>query len=359
MKIDPVMKVCLISGGAGFIGKGIIDSNLLDHDVILIVDSLSTQVHGYLDNPSFEDSRVVFIRGDIRDHAVWREILEQWSPATIIHLAAETGTGQSLLEPSLHSSTNIDGLCIMLESFSKYSKIPKSIVLASSRAIYGEGAWKRELDDHIWNPKLRKVSDLENQIWDFKGSRVIPMNEKSVPANPVSIYGATKLAQEQILKVWCSSFNVQLTILRLQNVYGPGQSILNSYTGILVFFARELIADQTVPIFEDGLMLRDFVYISDVVSAISTVANQNIDVTSEFLILDVGSGIASTVLDVANTLKDLTHRGEVVITGQFRIGDVRHAFADIENTREILGWEPKVSLEEGLGQLIDWIHGLR
>ena len=138
----------------------------------------------------------------------------------------------------------------------------------SSRAVYGEGPWRRIGDGEVVYPGQRSRSQLASGNWDFPGLKFMMSEATSTVPSPVSIYGATKLAQEQILNAWSAAFGAQLKVLRLQNVYGPGQSLSNSYTGIVSLFCRIARQGESIPLYEDGWMMRDFILIDDVAAAI-------------------------------------------------------------------------------------------
>ncbi|QYF72669.1 NAD(P)-dependent oxidoreductase [Cryobacterium sp. PAMC25264] len=221
----------LITGGAGFIGTRLLAELESGSDVV-ILDSLHPQVHGEAAVEPHFDGRVRFIRGDVTDPIMWDELLKSVAPSTIVHLAAETGTGQSLLQASRHTYVNVHGTAVMLDALARNNVLPRSIILTSSRAVYGEGAWESaETGDRFYG-QPRTAQQLEGAQWSPLGpegqtGEPIPHEALSVEARPSNIYAATKLAQENILISWCASMSVSLSILRLQNVYGAGQALRN------------------------------------------------------------------------------------------------------------------------------------
>jgi dTDP-L-rhamnose 4-epimerase len=273
-----------------------------------------------------------------------------------VHLAAETGTAQSLTESTRHTSVNVVGTSQMLDAFVRAGALPQHIILASSRAIYGEGAWRsREGEDFY--PPPRSHERLERCAWDFdlKGvpAKALPHRAKHTFPNPSSIYGATKLAQEQIISAWASALNVQATILRFQNVYGPGQSPFNPYTGIINIFHRVAYNGGAIDIYEDGLIGRDFVFIDDVVKAIAA-AVASPPVTSR--LLDVGTGKATTILDAANHIAKLYNAPTPTISGRFRDGDIRWAVSDAQDLESELGIRCEVDfLAKGAQVVGEWL----
>ncbi len=235
------MSTCLITGGAGFIGCAL-SSILPDHfDRVVAIDNLHPQVHPSRDRPADLDPRVELVIGDVTSAADWDALLADVDPTAVIHLAAETGTGQSLTEATRHAKVNVVGTTELLDALVRHAvdgrSLPERIVLTSSRAVYGEGAWT-DADGHEVYPGQRSRAMLESGTWDFPGLTATPFNSHRVIPTPTSVYGSTKLAQENILTSWCLAMNVTPVLFRLQNVYGPGQSLINPYTGIVSFFAQ-------------------------------------------------------------------------------------------------------------------------
>ncbi|MFE4712011.1 NAD-dependent epimerase/dehydratase family protein [Paenibacillus sp. NPDC056722] len=345
------MKTCLITGGAGFIGCEV--STLIEDafDNIIVIDNLHPQIHKLRQRPAQLSPKVNLFVADVTDPVTWDEVLSKWKPDLILHLAAETGTGQSLTESSRHANVNVVGTTQMLDALVRNNAIPSKIVLSSSRAVYGEGKWISN-EKNSFYPGQRTNKQLAHGEWDFKDSAFLPMNKNHTIPMPTSIYGATKLAQEHLVTCWCNAYGVNFTILRLQNVYGPGQSLINSYTGIVSLFVRLAKQKQSIPLYEDGMMLRDFVFITDVAHAIYEVMiNEN----ANGKVFDIGSGYGATIKEVAELVANRYEAPFPEVCGKYRNGDVRHAQADISDTLENLNWSPKVSLGEGMNLLCDWI----
>jgi len=341
-------EICLITGGAGFIGCAVAPL-LIEKYHVIVMDSLHPQIHASHDRPAMLHEEVDFILGDITIPEAWDRLLSAKRPSLIIHLAAETGTGQSLTEGSRHALTNVVGTTQMLDALVRKQVFPHTIFLSSSRAVYGEGAWKRSNGD-IYYPGQRTQNQLEQSKWDFEGSKFLPSSSTENRPSPTSIYGATKLAQEHILKSWAYSFNVRPVISRFQNVYGVGQSLINSYTGIVSLFVRIAKEGKSIPLYEDGEMLRDFIYIDDVATSILAAIEGASDIIS-----DIGTGTSSTIADIATIISKRYHAPELHVCGKFRNGDVRHAGCNITETLKSIDWKPKVSLEAGLEKLCGWI----
>lgn len=342
---------CLVTGGAGFIGCAIAPGLADAFDRVIAVDNLHPQIHPSTSRPAALDERVELVVADSRDAAAWDELLKDAKPTHVVHLAAETGTGQSLTEATRHASVNVVGTTEMLDAFVRAEALPEKIVLTSSRAVYGEGAWQAP-DGTITYPGQRSAEMLERGEWDFPGLAATPFESSRVKPTPTSVYGSTKLAQEHILTSWCLAMGVTPVLYRLQNVYGVGQSLINPYTGIVSFFAQAAKRGESIPVYEDGQIIRDFVYIDDVADAIvkgtlNSGANQHA--------YDIGSGEATSILRLAELMAEHYGAPAPTITGQYRNGDVRHASCDPSAAMRALGWEPKVSVQEGIERLCRWI----
>ncbi|WP_248759899.1 NAD(P)-dependent oxidoreductase [Pseudarthrobacter sp. SSS035] len=344
----------LVTGGAGFIGCAISPALVAGFDRVVAVDSLHPQIHASQSRPEELDPAVELIVRDITEAQTWDEVLAGVTPDVVIHLAAETGTGQSLEESTRHAIANVVGTTQMLDGLNRSGKLPRRIVLTSSRAVYGEGAWKSDADGALFYPGQRSNEILSRSQWDFPTAQPVAMSASVVAPAPVSVYGSTKLAQENILESWAKSYGVEAAVLRLQNVYGPGQSLINPYTGIMSLFCRMAKAGKSIPLYEDGEVRRDFVLIDDVAAAVvaAAVADEAHDGA-----LDIGSGEFQTIRTAAEIISRHYGAPEPHVTGQFRQGDVRHAWADVEPAKAALPWEPRYDLEAGIARLAEWIDG--
>lgn len=345
-------EICLITGGAGFIGTRLGPFLADSFSTLVAFDNFHPQVHPLHPVHTLPEVPWQVVRGDVADIDGWRDLLERFTPDVIVHLAAETGTGQSLERPSLHTGTNVQGVGVMLEALNEARIRPRRIVLASSRAVYGEGAWRRRSDGAVWNPAQRTLADLRAGRWDFPDSDPLPMSAGTVPERPVSVYGATKLAQEHLIRAWTVASGSELVTLRFQNVYGEGQSLTNSYTGILSLFCRIARSGGVIPLYEDGRMLRDFVHVDDVARSVAAAISAR---EYSVMPIDIGSGEPTTIESAARAIA--THFGapDPIVTGQFRGGDVRHAFADVAAARDLLGWSAEVMVPDGLVRLATWV----
>ncbi len=345
---------CLVTGGAGFIGCALAPRLLEYFDQLLVLDNLHPQVHPHGALPAALPEKVHFIQGDVTDRQAWDTLLAEHNPALVVHLAAETGTGQSLTAAHRHAEVNVSGLACMLDAMVRHNKRPQRIVLTSSRAVYGEGAWQGERG--IVYPGQRSKAQLEQGQWDFPGLSPLPFAAQHTQPHPSSVYGVTKLAQEQLLAVWGEAMAVETAILRLQNVYGPGQSLANPYTGVVSTFAMLAAAHKSIPVYEDGQITRDFVFIDDVVSALCALIAYPAVPRHP---LDVGSGQAVTIAEVAARIARRYGAPAPHITGAFRHGDVRHAACELSPTMAALDWRPQVFLEEGLERFCRWVDQQR
>lgn len=342
----------LVSGGAGFIGTALARKLADSAERWVILDSLHPQVHKDSQPPADLHSKAELVVGDVTNPAAWDAVLSIVKPDVVIHLAAETGTAQSLDEASRHSRVNVVGTTEMTDALGRAGHLPKHVLLSSSRAVYGEGNWQRASGE-IYQPGQRSHAQFEAGQWDFPSSRSLPSSAQTTVPAPTSVYGATKLAQENILAAWGGSRGVPVTILRLQNVYGPGQSLINSYTGIVSLFSQWAREGETIPLYEDGKIGRDFVYIEDVADAFVAA----IQAGPDFLrpTLDVGTGVAHTIEDMAIAIAAYYEAPAPVVNRKYRDGDVRAASCDISLTLEKLDWAPKWTLEAGVAGLQAWI----
>lgn len=350
----------LITGGAGFIGGAL--ANALDDrgDEVTVLDNLSPQIHGEDPHSSALLHRlpasVRLVIGDVRNRDDWAKVL--FGQDVIVHLAAETGTGQSMYEIDRYVDVNAHGTSLLLDMLAKKeagSESVQRLVVASSRAIYGEGKY-RGTKGFVY-PGPRFSEDLENGIFECRDpesneiATPVPTDEES-RIHPSSVYGITKQVQEQLVLTAGAALGIGAVALRYQNVYGPGQSLKNPYTGILSIFSTLLLQGKDVNIFEDGKESRDFVFIDDVVTA--TVAAIDSSITGRAY--NVGTGEKTDVLTVAHTLKaNYGCGGEIKVSGNFRIGDIRHNIADLTSVKRDLNFLPRSSFAEGAKAFTQWV----
>lgn len=348
------MKKIVVLGGLGFIGLEL-SRNLVKagHDV-LVVDNLSAQIHGDLPVTVAPDG-VRVVRLDIRELPERHELLE--GVDAVYHLAAETGTAQSMYRIAHYVSVNDLGTAALLEAMAKCSRRPANVILASSRSVYGEGAYvSQRAPAQIVHPEPRTRADLESGKWEPLDSDGMPLmavaTPETLPFAPGSVYAATKASQELLLMAASGALGFRSTIFRFQNVYGEGQSLQNPYTGIISIFFNRARQGLDIPIYEDGLESRDFVHVQDIVSALVDALDADL---ANGVVMNLGSGRATTVSELARELIDAA--GVVVpvrVTGQFRVGDIRHCFADLGQARRLIGFEPQVTLPQGLRRFCAW-----
>jgi dTDP-L-rhamnose 4-epimerase len=357
------MKNVLITGGAGFIGSNLALKLIGKGYQITVLDTLSPQIHGEdpaVTSPLYKSikDKVKFIHGSVTD----RELLARalFGIDTIVHFAAETGTGQSMYEIEKYVQVNIGGTSILLDLLANDKRYQvKKVVVASSRSIYGEGKYLSEEFGVIY-PKHRSSETMDAGDFDVKYPgvtkplKLVATDEES-KIHPSSVYGITKQNQEQMIMTVCPTIGIAPVAFRYQNVYGPGQSLSNPYTGILSIFSTLIKNGKQINVFEDGEESRDFVFIDDVVEA--TILGIEKDEANGG-IFNVGTGVATNVITVANNLiKNYGIDTKLNITGNYRLGDIRHNFADLSKIKQKLGFEPKVSFEEGIAHFTQWVNG--
>lgn len=355
------MKNILITGGAGFIGSNVALKLIAKGYNVTVLDTLSKQIHG--ENPeetsplylSIKD-KVKFFKGSVTSREDWMKALE--GQEAVIHLAAETGTGQSMYEIEKYVETNIGGTALLLDILTNTKHDVKRVLVAESRAIYGEGKYHCEKCGDVY-PTDRKDEDMAKGDFECHcpkcGGKVSLVGTTEDSAiHPSSVYGISKQVQGQLVHLVCPTIGVESVSFRYQNVYGPGQSLSNPYTGILSIFSTRIKNHNGINIFEDGKETRDFVYIEDVVDA--TILGLEVPEANGH-VFNVGTGVATDVLTVANTLcEKYGIKVPITVNGNYRLGDIRHNFADITPSRQILGFEPKWSFSDGIEQFTKWVN---
>lgn len=355
------MKNVLVTGGAGFIGSNI-TLKLLDKGYqVTVLDSLSKQIHGLQPSstsPLYRKikDKVKFIKGDVCCRDDWEKALDNID--YVIHLAAETGTGQSMYEIKKYVDTNIGGTALLLDILTNTHHHVKRVVVAESRAIYGEGKYRCPLCGDVY-PLERKDEDMAKGDFECKCPKcgrnvnLVATTEDSA-IHPSSVYGIAKQVQGQLVHLVCKAIGVESVSFRYQNVYGPGQSLSNPYTGILSIFSTQIKNHHGLNIFEDGKETRDFVYIDDVADA--TILGMEVPEANGH-VFNIGTGTAIDVLTVAQTLCDKYKiHVPIKISGNYRLGDIRHNFADISLARKILGFKPKWSFSDGISEFTKWVN---
>lgn len=345
----------LITGGAGFIGSHLADHLLARGDEVRALDALDPQVHGeHRRRPAYLDAAVELVVGDVRDPDAVRRALR--GVDAVVHLAAAVGVGQSMYEVERYVGVNDLGTAVLLQAL--IGNPVERLVVASSMSLYGEGLYRDPAGRLVTAERTRE--QLLHRRWDPAGARGEPLQPVATPETKApalaSIYALSKFDQERMCLILGEAYGIPTTALRFFNVYGPRQALSNPYTGVLAIFAARLLNGRPPLVNEDGHQRRDFVSVKDVARAcrlaleVPAAAGQ---------VLNVGSGQSASVLEVARRLATALGREEIApeITGRYRVGDIRHCFADVSRARRILGYAPEVSFEDGLAELGEWLEG--
>ena len=354
------MRNILITGGAGFIGSNLaLRLSSMGYNVT-VLDSLSHQIHGIdQENSSFLflniKDKVNFIKGNVTLREDWIKVIN--GQDAIIHYAAETGTGQSMYEIEKYTAVNVSGTAIMLDILSNSIHTVRKVIIASSRSIYGEGKyWSDELNSFVYpehrTDNFMSKGDFEVKYNGVSKLQLVATDEES-KIHPSSVYGITKYNQEQMVMTVCPTIGIAPVAFRYQNVYGPGQSLSNPYTGILSIFSTLILNGKDLNIFEDGMESRDFVYIDDVVTA-TILGLESEDANGQ--VFNVGTGEATSVLSVADKLI-INYKSKVkkIVSGNYRLGDIRHNYADMTKIKALLGFAPMYNFDVGIKKFTDWV----
>ena len=347
------MKI-LITGGAGFIGSNLAKKLIKRGHDLRILDNFSKQIHGNNQSLDSELDGVDLIIGDVRNKSVITQSLDDVN--AVVHLAAETGTGQSMYQLEEYQHTNISGTLNIINHLLHNEHSVEKIIVASSRAIYGEGRYSCKKHGVIY-PDERSEIEMSNGQFDHK-CKLCNRNleAEATPENariaPLSFYGITKQVQEQIVTMYAKVLGISGYSLRYQNVYGPGQSLMNPYTGIMAIFSTLARNNQTIRIFEDGNESRDFVYIDDVIDATIKCLSPDRHGIESF---NIGSGNPTSVYKVAESIiNNLDSNSELIITGEYRSGDIRHNYANLEKSAKDLSFISKTDFNDGLKKFLEW-----
>jgi|HigsolmetaAR203D_1030402.scaffolds.fasta_scaffold00056_44 dTDP-L-rhamnose 4-epimerase len=352
---DSMPKIILITGGAGFIGSHLADDLLEQGYGVRVLDSLDPQVHPDGARPRYLSRDVELVVGDVRDGAALRRALE--GVDAVFHLAALVGVGQSMYRIDDYTAVNDLGTAVLLQAL--IERPVERLITASSMSIYGEGLYL--------GPEGRRIENAARQSVQFKNGDWDPLAEDGTPLQPLptpedkqpslaSVYALGKYVQERMPLIVGGAYGIAATALRFFNVFGARQALSNPYTGVLAIFASRLMNGRPPLIYEDGQQRRDFVHVRDVACA-CRLALERPETTG--LAINVGSGRSYTIDEVAVRLADALGKPEIrpEITGRYRVGDIRHCFADMTLARERLGFEPRYDLESGLGDLVEWLEG--
>jgi dTDP-L-rhamnose 4-epimerase len=348
-------KRVLITGGAGFIGSHVADLLLSSGYAVRILDALIPQVHGDAKALPHVSKDSEFLVGDICDREAVAMALN--GVDAVIHLAAAVGVGRSMYEIASYTRTNDLGTAVLLEALAH--RPVQRLICASSMSIYGEGLARRQ-NGEIVTPEDRPIAQLRRGIWDVLDESGEPLQPLPTPESkrPLlsTVYALNKYNQERLCLLIGNAYGIPTMALRFFNVYGPRQALSNPYTGVLAIFASRLLNKRAPLVFEDGRQQRDFVHVQDVARA-CLLALQAGAVTGG--VFNIGSGESRTILSIAQDLARVTGRPNLAphVTGKYRAGDIRHCFADIDNSRAQLGYAPQVDFQDGLQELAEWLAG--
>ena len=344
----------LITGGAGFVGSHLADELIAHGYQVRVLDALAAQVHG--DDaqwPAYLSDEVERMQGDVRDADAVRAALE--GVDRVFHLAAAVGVGQSMYEIEHYTDVNNRGTAVLLEALSR-SPV-KKLVVASSMSVYGEGLYA-DASGRAVAPPERDPDALRRGDWELRahGEPLTPVHtHEDKPPMPTSVYALSKLDQERLCLIVGQAYGIPATALRFFNIYGTRQALSNPYTGVLAIFASRYMNGKPPRIFEDGNQRRDFVHVSDIARACRLALESD---AATGRAINVGSGVSVSIAEVAHAMAKALDVDDLPpeITGQFRVGDIRHCFADIALARELLGYAPRVTLEQGLAELVEWMQ---
>jgi dTDP-L-rhamnose 4-epimerase len=345
----------LVTGGAGFIGSHTVDCLLGRGHSVRVLDALIPQVHGkYRQRPPYLYPRTELVVGRVEDPVVVAQALEGID--SMIHLASAVGVGQSMYQIVDYCTTNVLGTATLLQAIIESERSLKSLVVASSMSVYGEGRY-RTADGRLVSPGVRPAVQLAAADWELRDADGRPLQpiatDEDKPLSATSVYAINKRDQEEMCLRVGAAYSIPTTALRFFNVYGSRQALSNPYTGVAAIFCARLLNDRPPLIFEDGLQKRDFVHVQDVARAVVSAAEKPIPGEA----INIGSGEAISVLEIAEILACEMGKGiQPQVLGKYRQGDIRHCFADISKARHLLAWEPSTTFRQGVSQLVEWVR---
>jgi len=349
-------KRVLITGGAGFVGSHLADELLERGYKIRALDNLAPQVHGPgAKRPDYLAEDVELLIGDVRDRKLVAKALH--GVDAVYHLAATVGVGQSMYQIAEYTSVNGEGTAVLLEELARNPV--ERLIVASSMSIYGEGLYCTKHGEMVEGQE-RSLEQLKAHDWEVRGPdgeplKPVPTPETKCPAVP-SVYAISKYQQERLCLTVGRAYGIPTVGLRFFNIYGTRQALSNPYTGVLAIFASRFLNNNPPLVNEDGKQQRDFVSVHDIAQA-CRLALEVPEAADE--VFNVGSGEHYSILEIAEKMAHVLEKPDIApqVVGRCRVGDIRNCFADITKARDILGYDPKVSLEDGLVELADWLGG--
>jgi len=353
------MDKILVTGGAGFIGSFLVDALLERGHTVRVYDALVPQVHGPEQAvPAYLNPAAELVRGDVRDRAALAEALKGMD--VIYHLAAAVGVGQSMYQIQYYTEANTLGGAVLLDLLANTKHGARKVIVASSMSIYGEGKYECPDCGSVY-PRLRTEVQLKAREWEMKcphcGRDVRPApTDEEKPLYPTSIYAVTKRDHEEMLLCTGLAYGIPAVALRFFNTYGPRQALSNPYTGVMAIFSGRLLNHQPPVIYEDGQQSRDFIHVRDIVQGLLLAMDRP---EADNQVFNLGTGRPTSVGQVAEMLSQRLTGGEVRpdLRQQYRAGDIRHCYADLTKARRLLGFEPRISLQDGLEDLLTWVQG--
>ncbi len=353
----------LVTGGAGFIGSHLVDK-LLDRGFeVTVLDCLLPQVHGDAEMaadgwPVYLNPEARRIKGNILDDGVFESSLT--GVTHLVHLAASVGVGQSMTNIVDYTRNNTMATAIVLDVLSKCRHSVERMAVASSMSVYGEGEYRSASTQGSLAPPPRTQEQLQHRSWELMRTDgrttealepVATKEEK--PLHPASIYAINKRDQEEMCLTVGRALGIPTVALRLFNAYGSRQALSNPYTGVAAIFISRLLNGEPPLVFEDGEQKRDFVHVGDVAEAFATVLESDKRVWEVF---NVGSGQSVTVNSIARTLARLLRKNIAPqVLDKYRVGDIRHCFADISRIEKAFEFKPKREFDDGMEELIRWV----
>ncbi|MCM2578463.1 NAD-dependent epimerase/dehydratase family protein [Streptomyces meridianus] len=338
----------LVTGGAGFIGSHIVEALEGRGHEPVVYDTMLPSGQGGATRLTDERRRFV---ADVRDRDTVAKALR--GVDAVCHQAAMVGLGKDFADAPRYVGCNDLGTAVLLAGMAEAGV--RDLVLAGSMVVYGEGRYDCPRHGRT-RPGPRAVADLEAGRFEPRcpscGAGLTPgLVTEDAPADPRNVYAVTKLTQEHLASAWARATGGRALSLRYHNVYGPGMPRDTPYAGVASFFRSALARGEAPRVFEDGDQRRDFVHVRDVAAANAVALEAVRDRPSEdFAAYNTGSGEPRTVGQMAEALAAAHGGPSPVVTGEFRLGDVRHVTADSRRLREELGWRPEVGFAEGMAE---------